>query len=155
MPQEEKVIFANNSRILGSAPSPTGSVGHFYLTTYTAALKGRTVLILPDADDAGREGAERTLPLLRPPGAEAQVRDLFPHREDHTDFADYLMIQLREKSSQASGAGVFVTRLPLARPFPHAEGERIERMFSRQPLLWQLADEFGLEISKCASAPET
>jgi hypothetical protein len=36
---------------------------------------------------------------------------------------------------------------PLARPFSQAEREKIECLFSRQPLLWQLSSQLGLEIT--------
>ena len=49
--------------------------------TRASVLKSREVLILPDADKAGREGAQVTLHLLHQLGVTAQVKELFPLQE--------------------------------------------------------------------------
>ncbi len=154
-------LYPGNTPVVLVESEKTVCVGYAFLPEYiwlatggagslnparAAALAGRQVIILPDADPAGREGAEKCLRLLERLAIEAQVRDLFSYSEDHTDLADYLLSQLRENSLHAASGGFAAKALPLARPFPQAEREKMERIFSKHPLLWQLSTQLGLEI---------
>lgn len=56
------------------------------------ALRGRRVFILFDADASGRKNAQQALALLQNLGnVRPTVHELFPHRSDGYDLADYLL----------------------------------------------------------------
>ncbi len=115
--------------------------------TRAAVLKNRQVLILPDADKAGREGAQRTLYLLKQLGIAVQVKELFPRQEDHSDIADHLVLLLQCQYTKVNDSTPTGRPLPLAHPLPEEKIESIEALFDKHPVLWQLTDQLGLEIS--------
>jgi hypothetical protein len=123
--------------------------------TRAAVLKSRQVLILPDADQAGREGAQATLHLLEQLGIAAQIKEFFPQQEDHTDLADYLVLLLQGDCPQINCTTLPGRPLPLAHPLPEEKIERIEALFNKHPVLWQLTDQLALEIidAKVVSKP--
>lgn len=55
-----------------------------------AAVNGRRVVVLADADEVGRAGAARSARRLRDRGADSTALDLFPERTDGYDVADEL-----------------------------------------------------------------
>jgi hypothetical protein len=112
-----------------------------------ASMKHRKVLILPDADEAGREGAQRTLHLLKQLGIGVQIKELFPQQEDHTDLADHLILLLQSEYNQANPITLPDLPLPLAHPLPKEKPERIEALINKHPVFWQLTDQLGLEIT--------
>ena len=109
------------------------------------------MLILPDADKAGREGAQVTLHLLHQLGVTAQIKELFPLQEDHTDIADHLVLLLQGEYTQVNHTTLPGRSLPLAHPLPEEKLERIEAVFDKHPVLWQLTDQLGLEITDAKS----
>jgi hypothetical protein len=115
--------------------------------TRAAVLKSRQVLILPDADKAGREGAQLTFHLLQQLQIAAQIKELFLQQEDHTDIADHLVLLLQGKCTKVNYTTLPERSLPLAHPLPQDKIETIEAVFSKHPVLWQLTDQLGLEIS--------
>ena len=115
-----------------------------------SALENRQVLILPDADEAGREGVQRTLHLLKQLRIEAQIKELFPDKEDHTDLADYLIVvvnQLQHRYAVPFHEGLPAQKLPLAHPLPEERLNKISLMFNKHPVLWRLTEQLGLEIT--------
>jgi hypothetical protein len=64
------------------------------LPKYWAALVGRNVVVLPDADPRGENDARQlwrgAVKAMRADGVNARYLDLCPKREDKTDLADYL-----------------------------------------------------------------
>jgi len=112
-----------------------------------SALKNRQVLILPDADDAGREGAQRTLHMLNQLGIGAYVKDLFPNMDDSSDLADYLVKHALHDGVLFISEIHPIQRLPLAHPLQSEKLNQIELMFNRYPVLWQLTEQLGLEIT--------
>lgn len=56
----------------------------------TKALRGHNVIIIPDADEAGRKGADKTHLRLSQMGIVNTVVDLWPERIDGYDLADYI-----------------------------------------------------------------
>jgi hypothetical protein len=76
------------------------------------------VIILPDADKDGREGAERTFRILKQQGIEAQIKDLFPQQADHRDLADHLIDQLQQGYTKTKQVVLPARSLPLAHPLP-------------------------------------
>jgi hypothetical protein len=93
--------------------------------------------------------------LLQRLGVAAQIKELFPQQEDHTDIADHLVLLLQGESTQVSYTTLPGRFLPLAHPLPKEKIERIEAMFDKHPVLWQLTDQLGLEITdaKAVSKP--
>jgi hypothetical protein len=112
-----------------------------------SALKDRQVLILPDADAAGREGAQRAMHKLKCVGVEAQIKDLFPGKADRTDLADHLINHLQNNYSLPVDANPPTGRLPLAHPLPEEKVQNIAVLFNKHPVLWQLTEQLGLEIT--------
>jgi DNA primase len=110
-----------------------------------SVLKSRQVLILPDADKAGREGAQVTLHLLHQLLIAAQIKELFPQQDDHTDIADHLVLLLQGECTRVNSLPD--RSLPLAHPLPQEKVESIKVLFGKHPVLWQLTDQLGLEIS--------
>lgn len=115
--------------------------------TRAFVLRSRQVLILPDADTAGREGAQVTLHLLQQLRIAAQIKELFPQQEDHTDIADHLVLLLQSEYTRGHYTPLTGRPLPLAHPLPEEKIERIEALLNKHPVLWQLTDQLGLEIS--------
>jgi hypothetical protein len=77
--------------------------------------------------------------VLQKAGAKAQVKELFPGREDHYDLADYLIALFGGKTSRER-------LLPLAYPLPVEQTGQVQRLFDKHPLLWNLTGALGLEI---------
>jgi hypothetical protein len=153
-------LYSNHTPVVLVESEKTACVGYAFLPQYVwlasggarsinktraAALNGRQVLILPDADQAGREGAQRTLHLLKQLGVAAQVKDLFLQKTDHTDLADHLLLGLQEDYDQTRPPSDRL--LPLAHPMPQEETKSLEAVFSKHPLLWQLTEQLGLTIT--------
>jgi len=61
-------------------------------------LKGYKVIVIPDSDTPGREGAERTQKRLSELGIAANICDLFPNKDNGFDLADYLVDKLKPDS---------------------------------------------------------
>ncbi len=113
----------------------------------STVLKTRQVLILPDADDAGREGAQRAMQLLKNVGVKAQIKDLFPGKTDRTDLADHLINHLQNNCSFPVDGIATAQQLPLAHPLPEEKVQTISVLFHKYPILWQLTEQLGLEIT--------
>ncbi len=106
-----------------------------------SVLCDRNVLLLPDADTPGRKGAGRALAMLQKAGAKALVKELFPGREDHSDIADHFIALFQRKTSGER-------LLPLVYPLSIEQTEQVQRLFNKYPLLWELTDALGLEITQ-------
>lgn len=104
-------------------------------------------MILPDADDAGREGAQRALHILKNIGVKAQIKDLFPGKTNCTDLADHLINYLQNSYSLPVDETSPIPRLPLAHPLPEEKVQNISVLFNKHPVLWQLTEQLGLEIT--------
>lgn len=61
-------------------------------------LKGNQIVIVPDADIAGREGAVKTRERLAELGIHANICDLFPDKDSGYDIADFLADSMMEKT---------------------------------------------------------
>jgi len=66
------------------------------------ALRGYRVLIIPDADTAGREGAKQSFERLQSMGIQSKAIDLFSDREDGYDIADYVRDKLKSQIDNAT-----------------------------------------------------
>jgi hypothetical protein len=81
----------------------------------------------------------------------AQIKELFPQQEDHTDIADYLVLLLQREYIPVNHITLPDRPLPLAHPLPEENIERIEALFNKHPVLWQLTEQLGLEITDAKS----
>ena len=54
-------------------------------------IRGRKVLVIPDADEAGRKGAEKWKKILHDLNCNVQIVDLFEGYEDENDMADIVI----------------------------------------------------------------
>lgn len=95
-PAREKVVCLVESpktAFLGAAFYPAfdwlATIGHGIGDKYTA-LHNRKVILLPDADEAGRKGYAGVAKKLEKYGIQYQVLDLFLSRTDGYDLADAL-----------------------------------------------------------------
>jgi hypothetical protein len=85
--------------------------------------------------------------LLQRLGVAAKIKELFPQQEDHNDIADHLVLLLQGGYTQVDYTTLPGRPLPLAHPLPEEKIESIEALFDKHPVLWQLTDQLGLEIS--------
>jgi len=83
-------------------------------------LKGHKIVIVPDADDPGREGAIKTQKRLTELGIASNVCDLFPDKDSGYDIADYLVEILKVESV-------------------------LDKMVSKNPAIKTLIEKFELE----------
>jgi hypothetical protein len=160
--QLNECLFPAHTPIVLVESEKTACVGYAFLPQYiwlasggsrsinktrAAVLKNRQVLILPDADKAGREGAQVTLHLLQQLRIAAQIKELFPQQEDHTNLADYLVLLLQGDCLQVNYTTPPGRPFPLAHPLPEEKIEKIEALFNKHPVLWQLTDQLRLAIT--------
>jgi len=59
-------------------------------------LRGYQVVIVPDSDEPGRQGAEKTQIRLKELGIPSNICDLFPDKDNGYDLADYLAEKLKD-----------------------------------------------------------
>lgn len=98
-PETAPVVLVESSKnaIVGYIHYPDfcwlGMDGASGLTNAKAEpLRGRNVILLPDADEAGEKSAERSAEILRMYGCKVEVCDLLPDLDDGTDIADLLTV---------------------------------------------------------------
>jgi len=61
-------------------------------------LRGYQVVVVPDSDEQGRQGAKRTQKRLTELGIPSNICDLFPDKNSGYDLADYLAENLKEET---------------------------------------------------------
>ena len=101
------LIEAEKGAIIGSILYPEylwlATGGAKSLTIEKAeSIRGRNIIILPDADLAGREGAIRNKKLLEQIICRVEILDLFPGLNDGSDLADLEIITPMQSSWECS-----------------------------------------------------
>jgi len=89
-------------------------------------------LIVPDADKAGRKGAEQTKDRLNKLGIESKIVDLFPERNDGYDLADFV----RDKKTAN-----------VVEPAKVDKKDIIKQMSDKNSVLLKLVDRLDLKIA--------
>ena len=87
------IVEAEKTAIIGSILYPEylwlASGGAKALTPGKAeVIRGRNIILITDADEAGREGAERNRKILEQLICQVEILDLFPGMNDGSDLAD-------------------------------------------------------------------
>src|SRR5262249_17737529 len=73
-----------------------GGVGMGWLPAYSRILMGRRIVVIPDADEAGRQHAEKVLGSLLSHGAQSLRLVELPDLPEHGDVSDYLENHTRD-----------------------------------------------------------
>ncbi|KAA5542424.1 DUF6371 domain-containing protein [Adhaeribacter rhizoryzae] len=105
------------------------------------ALKGRQVIILPDADEPGRKGSESTSQILTKLSISNKILDLFPERNDKTDLADYIISLHHTNKTE-----VISRQIPVVNTLPENKKVMLEVLFHNNPILWSLTEKLGLVV---------
>ena len=105
-------------------------------------LLNNRVIIIPDADVAGRDGARKTLEKLSENKNGVSIVDLFPELNNGYDIADYVVDMQNAKCNNTKGLH-FASTGKIA----NAKEQKLEFLIKKNPLVKTLIDRLKLEPS--------
>ena len=99
------------------------------------------VILVPDADDEGRDLAAKVAASLQAAGVAVQVREVYPDRSDGSDISDRLAQEAEKPRGLAGVLALLAEPSALAEAPPEPETEQDEQPRARNPFtLYSVAD---------------